>query len=307
MAGAAIDCAIPLVVGANQRSSSLAVRDRLYVEEYAHRRFLEDLRRAGITQALLVSTCDRIEVQAMHPDPDAASRKIAAIMARHGGYHPGEIADQLYMITGDAALRHLFAVASSLESTVVGEPHVLGQVKDSYRASREAGLTGSELEAAIQCAFAAAKRIRSETAIGQRAVSVAAAAEVARGVHGELERLSCMMIGTGEMGELLAEALREAGLGRLFVTDTRAARAEAAGRSLGCHTLPMDGLADAAGAADIIIGCLGSRTPVVSADMISVPAGSAITQRYQIRKPPSTAPQLLPEPPTITITQITNG
>lgn len=268
MAGATIDCAIPLVVGANQRSSSLTVRDRLYVEEYAHRQFLEDLRRAGITQALLVSTCDRIEVQAMHPDPDAASRKIAAIMARHGGYHPGEIADQLYMITGDAALRHLFAVASSLESTVVGEPHVLGQVKDSYRASREAGLTGSELEAAIQCAFAAAKRIRSETAIGQRAVSVAAAAvEVARGVHGELKRLSCLMIGTGEMGELLAEALREAGLGRLFLTDTRAARAEAAARSLGCHTLPLEGLADAAGAADIIIGCLGSRTPVVSADM----------------------------------------
>ena len=88
-----------------------------------------------------------------------------------------------------------------------------------------------------------------------------------RGVHGDLERLSCLMIGTGEMGELLAEALREAGLGRLFVTDTRAARAEAAARALGCHTLPFDGLADARPAADIILGCLGSRTPVVTADM----------------------------------------
>ena len=268
MAAGTIVCAIPLVVGANQRSSSLAVRDRLYVDEHAHRHFLDELRRAGITQALLVSTCDRVEVQAMHADPEAASQKIAAILARQGGYEPNEIADELYVITGEPALRHLFAVASSLESTVVGEPHVLGQMKHSYRTSREAGLTGSELEAAIQCAFAVAKRIRTGTAIGERPVSVAAAAtEVARGVHGDLERLSCLMIGTGEMGELLAEALREAGLGRLFVTDTRATRAEAAARALGCHTLPIAGLADAVSAADIILGCLGSRTPQVSADM----------------------------------------
>jgi glutamyl-tRNA reductase len=260
--------AIPLVVGINQRSSSLAVRDRLYVEEHAQRSFLESLRRSGITQALLVSTCDRVEVLAMHLDPQAASQKIAAIMARHGRYEPAEIADQFYIMTGDSALRHLFAVASSLESTVVGEPHVLGQVKESYRASRAAGLTGGELEAAVQSAFAVAKRIRTETAIGAGPVSVAAAAiDVICGVHGDLERLSCLMIGTGEIGELLAEALRQAGLGRLFVTDTRAARAEAAARTLGCHTLPFNGLADATGKADIILGCLGGRTPVISADM----------------------------------------
>jgi glutamyl-tRNA reductase len=268
MAGRTMAGAIPLIVGANQRSSSLAVRDRLYVEEHAHRPFLERLQRAGITQALLVSTCDRVEVHAMHPDPEAAGRKIAAIMARHGGYEPNEVADQLYTIIGEAALRHLFAVAASLESTVVGEPHVLGQMKESHRASQAAGLTGSELEAAVQCAFAVAKRVRTETAIGEGPVSVAAAAiDVARGVHGDLERLSCLMIGTGEMGELLAEALREAGLGRLFVTDTRASRAEAAARALDCHTLPLEDLADAAGKADIVLGCLGSRTPVVSTEL----------------------------------------
>jgi glutamyl-tRNA reductase len=268
MAGDATPRAVALVVGANQRSSSLAVRDRLYVEDHAYRPFLEELRRAGIAQAMLVSTCDRVEVQAMHADPDTASRKIAAVLARHGGYDPNEIADQLYVLTGEAALRHVFAVASSLESTVIGEPHVLGQIKESYRASRAAGLSGSELEAAVQCAFAVAKRIRSETVIGEGPVSVAAAAiDLARGVHGDLDRLSCLMIGTGEMGELLAEALRDAGLGRLFVTDTRVERAEAAARALGCHTLPLEGLADDATRADIILGCLGSRTPVVTSDM----------------------------------------
>jgi glutamyl-tRNA reductase len=268
MAGDAASRAIALVVGANQRSSSLALRDRLYVEDHAYRSLLEELRRAGIAQALLVSTCDRVEVQAMHADPEAASREIVSILARHGGYEPNEIADQLYILTGEAALRHVFAVAASLESTVIGEPHVLGQIKESHRASRAAGLSGSELEAAVQCAFAVAKRVRTETAIGEGPVSVAAAAiELARGVHGDLDRLSCLMIGTGEMGELLAEALRAAGLGRLFVTDTRPARAEAAARALACHTLPLEGLADATGQADIILGCLGSRSPVFTTEM----------------------------------------
>ena len=268
MAGDASPRAVALVVGADQRSSSLAVRDRLYVEDHAYRPFLEELRRADIAQALLVSTCDRVEVQAMHADPNTASGKIAGVLARHGGYEPNEIADQLYVLTGEAALRHVFAVASSLESTVVGEPHVLGQIKHSYRTSRSAGLFGSELEAAVQCAFAVAKRVRTETAIGEGPVSLAAAAiDLARGVHGDLDRASCLMIGTGEMGELLAEALRGAGLGRLFVTDTRAARAEAAARALGCHVLPLEGLADAASRADIVLGCLGSRTPVVTSDI----------------------------------------
>lgn len=258
--------AVALVVGANQHSSSLAVRDRLYVEEHAHRPFLEDLRKAGLSQALLVSTCDRVEVQAMHPDPDSVGPIIAAVLARHGGYELGEIADQLYILTCEAALRHLFAVASSLESTVIGEPHVLGQLKDGYRAARAAGLVGSELEAAMQRAFAVAKRVRTQTAIGAGPVSVAAAAiDVARAVHGDLQRLSCLMIGTGEMGELLAHSLRQAGLGRLIITDTRPARAEAAARALDCHMWPLQALADSAADADIILGCLGSRTPVISA------------------------------------------
>lgn len=118
----------------------------------------------------------------------------------------------------------------------------------------------------MQRAFAVAKRVRTQTAIGAGPVSVAAAAiDVARAVHGDLQRLSCLMIGTGEMGELLAHSLRQAGLGRLIITDTRPARAEAAARALDCHMWPLQALADSAADADIILGCLGSRTPVISA------------------------------------------
>lgn len=257
-----------LVVGANQRSSALHVRDRLYVEDHARAGFLDQLRSAGLTQAMLVSTCDRVEVQAMHADPAAASGRIVDLLARQGGFAPAEISDQLYVLTGEEALRHVFSVAASLESTVIGEPHVLGQMKESHRASCAAGLTGGALEAVVQRAFAVAKRVRTETSIGEGPVSVAAAAgDLSKAVHGDLDRIACLMIGTGEMGELLAEALRGTGLGRLFVTDTRAARAEAAARALGCHALPMERLAEGLAGADIVLGCLGSRTPVVTREM----------------------------------------
>ena len=259
---------VPLVVGANQRSSSLFVRDRLYVADGARSGFLADLKAAGIDQAVLVSTCDRIEVQAVHGQPEEAARRIEALMARHAGLAREEIEGELYVMTGEAALRHIFCVAASLDSTVIGEAHVLAQVKESHRASRAAGLTGSALEAVVQWAFAAAKRVRTETAIGQRPVSVAAAAvDLAEGVHGDLGRSQALLIGTGEMGEVIAAALRAAGLSRLFVTDTHPARAEVAARRFLCHTLPFAGLAEAVGRADIIIGSLGSRTPLVTLEM----------------------------------------
>jgi glutamyl-tRNA reductase len=265
-----------LVVGANQRSSSLALRDRLYVEEYAHAKFLEALGCGGIAEALLLSTCDRIEVHAMHADPDAAGRTIAGALARHGGFESGDILPQLYMLQGDAALRHIFAVAASLESTVIGEPHVLGQVKASWKASRAAGLAGGALEACMQAAFATAKRVRTETTIGEGPVSVVAAVvELAQAVHGDLDRCSALLVGTGEMGELLASGLRAAGLSRLVVTDTRPARGELAARLLDCHLLPIEDLAEAAPRADIIVGCLGDRAPAVTVDI----ARSALRRR----------------------------
>lgn len=257
----------PLVVGADQRSSSLAVRDRLHVDEADHAKLLTALRREGIDQALMVCTCDRVEVHAMHAQPEEAGRRIIAVLARHGGFAPEDVAGQLYVLTGHEALRHVFAVAASLESTVVGEPHVLGQIKDCHRLSREAGLLGSDLDAAIQRAFATAKRVRSETAIGAGPVSVCAAAVgIAEAVHGDLTAASGVMIGTGEMGETLAESLRAAGLGRLWVTDPRPARAEAAARALGCDTLAVGDLAAAGPHADVTVACLGATEPVVAVE-----------------------------------------
>ena len=219
-----------LLVGANHRSASVDLRDRLFVDESDFGEILSRLRGAGLDQALLLSTCDRVEVHALHADPAVAERAIIETLAAHAGLAPDDIASDLYVLRDEAAARHLFAIAASLESLVIGEPFVLGQVKESHRAARAADMVGADLERLLQAAYAAAKRVRSETAIGERPVSIAAAAlAVARDVHGDLAGATGLVIGVGEMAELVARQMREAGLGRLVVSHRSAARAAVAG------------------------------------------------------------------------------
>ncbi len=257
------------MVGANQRSASLAVRDQLFVEEYAMAGLLDGLRGSGFEQALIVSTCDRVEVQAIHHDHEVAVGRIVELMAAHAGLAPEDLNGALYVLSGEDAVRHIFTVTASLDSLVIGEPYVLGQIKASHRAARDAGMNGKELEAVLQAAYGAAKRVRTETAIGERPVSTAAAAvELARGVHGDLERCGGLLVGAGDMGELVAEALLAAGLGHLVVVHPRPGRAEATARTLNCHVAPFEDLARALADADILVTALGARRSFVTAEMV---------------------------------------
>ncbi|HVH84942.1 MAG TPA: hypothetical protein VM713_11575, partial [Steroidobacteraceae bacterium] len=218
MAGGAHAPAQYVVVGANHRSSSVTFRDMIFVDDAAAPALLRGLGERGVAQALLLSTCDRVEVQGVAADPDAAHDAVAAVIAARAGLDPAMLKRQLYRLSAEEAVRHIFAVAASLESAIVGEPQVLGQVKASHRLARDAGTVGSELEAALQAAYGAAKRVRTETAIAAVPVSiVATAVEVAREVHGELGALAGLLIGTGDMDQLMAEELQRAGLGRLTV------------------------------------------------------------------------------------------
>jgi glutamyl-tRNA reductase len=258
-----------LVVGANQRSASLTVRDQLFVEEYAMAGLLDGLRDSGVEQALIVSTCDRVEVQAIHHDHEAAVGRIVELMAAHARLAPEDLNGALYVLSGEDAVRHIFTVTASLDSLVIGEPYVLGQVKASHRAARDAGMSGKELEAVLQAAYGAAKRVRTETAIGERPVSTAAAAvELARGVHGDLGRCGGLLVGTGDMGELVAEALLAGGLGHFVVVHPRAGRAEAMARTLNCHVAPFEDLARALADGDILVTALGARRSIVTAEMV---------------------------------------
>lgn len=260
----------PLVVGANHRTSSLSLRDRLFVEDAAMRPFLERLRACGIDEAVMLSTCDRVEVQASHPDRDAGTRAITEALAGHAGLAPDEIASELYTYWDRSAVRHIFAVTASLDSQVLGEPQVLGQVKAGHRMAREVGMCGSLLDGLFQAAYGAAKRVRTETAIGERPVSIAAAAvQLARDLHGDLGRCTGVLIGAGEMGELVAGDMIAGGLRDLTVLHPKASRAQAIARTLDCHVAAFLEMSRVVAEADVILAALGRRQYVLNSDMIA--------------------------------------
>ncbi len=255
-----------VVVGANHRSSAAATRDRLFVEPERIPALLERLRDDGMTQAVLLSTCARVEVQGAHQDPERAARTVRRLFAEISGLGETEIAAETYALDGEDAVRHMFSVAAALDSPVVGEPQVTGQVKEGHALARAAGMTGPETESALQAAYAAAKRVRTETAIGAGTVSIAAAAvELARDVHGDLDRCRGLWIIGGDMGELIAEHILAGGLGQLTVTAAVAARAEAAARRYRAHHAPLERLPELLAEADIVITSLGTGEVVISA------------------------------------------
>jgi len=254
-----------LIVGVSHRTGTAALRERLFVDEAGQTELLATLRAAGLHQGLVLSTCDRTELHAIADDSAKAAAALRDILARHGSVSAADIAAQGYELSGDAALRQLFAVASSLDSVVIGEPQVLGQVKDSHRLAAALGMSGPQLESALRAAYAAAKRVRSETTLGQRPVSIAAAAiQMARGVHGDLARCAALLLGGGEMGELMATQLRQSGLTQLTVLHKSPARAALIAHRLGGHVRPLEELAAALAAADILIAALGDERQSVT-------------------------------------------
>jgi len=258
-----------LVIGASHRTCSGSVRDRLATDEAEVAGMLARLRAAGFEQAVWLSTCDRVEVVAAHSHPLEAGLEAAAVMAERLGITADDLADQLYTFVGDQAVRHVFAVACSLDSQIVGEPAILGQVKAAHRHAVAAGMTGPELEALLQAAYAAAKRVRSETPIAEGATSIiAAAVQVARDVHGDLKRCGALLAGLGDMGVLVAEGLREAGLANLTVAAPVDRRAEAAARRMGGHFVPWAEMESALAGADIVVTATGSGRYTLSAGAV---------------------------------------
>jgi len=257
------------VIGASHRTCSGAIRDGLATDEAEVPGVLERLRAAGVSQAVWLSTCDRVEVQGVHERPNEAALAIAGIMAERVGLPTPDLADQLYTRTGLDAVRHLFAVACSLDSQIIGEPHILGQLKAAHRSAASAGLTGPELEASLQAAYTAAKRVRSETPIAEGATSLAAAAvQVARDLHGDPKRCSALLIGLGDMGTLVLDGLREAGLPRLTIAAPVDRRAEAAARRLDGHFAPWADLDSALAGADIVVTAAGLGRYILTSGMM---------------------------------------
>jgi glutamyl-tRNA reductase len=258
-----------LVVGANHLSSSLTLRDRLFIEDVEVPEFLAHLANVGIPRAIVISTCDRIDILTAIPNLQEAAGRIVKALAERTGMDGAALAIGLYTLTDDDAVRHVFATASSLDSQILGEPQILGQLKSCHVLARDAEMSSGELETLLQAAYGAAKRVRNETAIGHHPVSMAAAAvQAARDLHGNLANVMGVLIGAADMGVTIAEQFVAGGLGDLTVIHPREKRADAIARQLGCHVSTIDRMADAIADADIIISAIGTRRRVLDADMV---------------------------------------
>jgi glutamyl-tRNA reductase len=260
--------------GVSHKTAPLALRERLAL---SLERQSEVLHRVGASpaEALVVSTCNRVELYRFGVG-EALEEPLRTELAALGGQ---EVLGHAYLHQGEAALLHLFRVASSLDSMVVGEPQILGQVKEAFEFARGLGAARAELTRVCAAAFSAAKRVRTETDVGRAATSMAAAAvQLASKIFGGLEGKTVLLVGAGEMSELAGRHVAAAGARRLLVTNRTLERAEALARTLGGEALSFESMEAALLPADVVVCTTASVTPVITRELV---AGTLRARRHR--------------------------
>ncbi len=259
------------IVGVNHRTAPVAVRERLAFTEAGLAAGLRELKQAqGITEAAILSTCNRVEiVAAAAAPPSAVVAVVEAFLARTRELDRSAFASHLYVHHGRDAIRHLFRVAASLDSMVVGEPQILGQLKEQYVAAASAGTSGPVLHKAFHRAFTVAKRVRTETGIASKSVSVASvAADLTRTIFETLDDKKVLLIGAGKMSQLIARHLQARGSGHIMVTTRTFDHAVALAREFGGLPIPFERLAEYLKHADIVIGSAGAADHLVGPGLV---------------------------------------
>jgi len=253
------------LVGLSHHTAPLDVRERLHFPERDLPAALQALRESQtIAEGIIFSTCNRVEVLARLEDGAKAVPLVAEFLAGMRRVEASTFASSLYEHSQREAIRHIFRVASSLDSMVVGEPQILGQVKAAYAAARAMGTVGGVLDEVMTHAFSAAKKVRAQTGIATAAVSVSyAAVELARKIFGSLEGKNVFLIGAGEMSELAAQHLMQAGAQAIFVANRTLARAQELAVRWGGQAIRYDALLDYVSQADIIISSTGAPVCII--------------------------------------------
>lgn len=256
-----------VLVGLNHKTAPVAVRERLAFSDEACAEGLRALVDGElVSEGLIVSTCNRVEVLAATSERlREGKERIEDFLSRSRCLPQEDFSGHLYSHTDDAAVRHVFRVASSLDSMVVGEPQVLGQVRRAYSLAVEAGTAGRVLNRLVHQAFHVAKRVRTETGIASSAVSISyTAVELGRKVFGDLKDRTVLIIGAGEMAELSAKHLVNAGVSRVLVTNRTASAAHKIASQFGGEAVDFTRLSAHLAEADILICSTGASEYVIT-------------------------------------------
>jgi glutamyl-tRNA reductase len=252
--------------GMSHKNAPVALREQLAVDEDKLREILRELVADGVLrEAIILSTCNRVEMYGVADVPGEARAVAFRRLCRHRGVDFAAVESLLYTHAEDDAIRHAFRVAASLDSMMIGEPQILGQVKDAFALAQACEAVGPSLHTLFTHAFAVAKRVRTETEIARHAVSVSfAAVELAKKIFAGLTGRAVLLLGAGKMGELAAKHLVEQGAFPIYVVNRTWARAQEMARVLSGTAVPFAELATALAAVDIVITSTGAPAPIVT-------------------------------------------
>ncbi|KUG23619.1 glutamyl-trna reductase [hydrocarbon metagenome] len=259
-----------VLTGLNHKTAPVAVREKIFAGCLEKKDLFPALMAInGVEEVLYLSTCNRVEIIASIGEDGLAIKELGNFLSRSGGLTQSEAAGCFYEYRGEEAVRHMFRVASSLDSMVMGEAQILGQVKDAYREALEKYATGVVLNRLMHCSFRAAKRVRSETAIAVNPVSIShAAVELAKKIFGSLDGKKILLIGAGEMAELTGTQLIERGAQSIIVANRSLVQAELLAEKFHGEAVALDALEKKLIEVDIVISSTGAPVFIVTADML---------------------------------------
>jgi glutamyl-tRNA reductase len=261
-----------LALGVSHKTAPVALRERLALPEGRAAGALHEL--AGdpsIHEAVAISTCNRTELHLVAGDPVEAESIALTALSRQAGIRPTELFGRIYSLRGSDAARHLFEVAAGLDSMIVGEAEVQGQVKRAYELALVEGVTGPISNQLFRDALAAGKRVRTETALGRGRTSVSSVAvDLARAALGELSTRRVLVLGAGENGELTARALSERGVTTVFIANRRYDRAIGLAQRFGGKAVRFDDLPEELVAADIVVSSTGSPHQILGHEELAM-------------------------------------
>jgi glutamyl-tRNA reductase len=260
-----------LIVGLNHRSAPIEVRESVAFENSYMRGALVRLREyPTIEEGVILSTCNRVEVVAAAGDCQTASKEISEFFDEQRAHRLAEsLDDYVYVYKGPEAVRHLFRVAASLDSMVVGEPQILGQLKQYYDAAQQAGTVGAILHRLFHRSFSVAKRVRSETGIGSGTVSVSSVAvDLAKRIFDRFDDKTVMLIGAGKMGDLMARYLQSNGVRSMMVTNRTFEHAVELAERIQGSPIRFEDFPHYLKMADLVIGCAAAPEAVIDAETV---------------------------------------
>jgi glutamyl-tRNA reductase len=272
-----------VIVGVSHKTAPLEVREALAFPRDGLASALRRLRESlGLSEAMILSTCNRVEIYGRRAGEGSAAA-LAGFLADFHGRTSEELAPYVYRVEGPEAVRHAFRVAASLDSLVIGEPQILGQVKEAYQIAEGAESLGSALNALRNRSLAAAKRARTDTGIGHNAVSVSyVAVELARKIFGELKDRRVLLVGAGKMTELAAKHLVRSGARATVLGGRTFAKAEELAAALGGRAAPFESLRQELAEADIVISGTGAPGIVIHQEDVEAARGTRLRPLFII-------------------------